>query len=296
MKDDDLSQWICIARTGTFNDSDGNPHTFTRSDLEQIAGSYDPKQSEAPLVFGHPKDTAPAYGWVRALKVEGERLLAQFAHVAGEVRECVAKQRYKYVSMSLAKDKRRLLHVGLLGAAAPAIDGLGAVAFGGDDGVTISFSNDGGSTVDIEELARKVVALEAQVNKLTGEKDEAEKGKTAAEDEAKATGAEFAAFKGTVLSQKREQRMQALVESGKLTPAQLPDALSFATALAEVQAPVNFSAADGKQEQVSAEERYFRELENRPADLRAANFATQVPGHIAPAHDPAIHVDITGKL
>ncbi|MDR1659787.1 MAG: hypothetical protein LBR94_05540, partial [Desulfovibrio sp.] len=70
----DTTPWVCIARTGTFHDSQGRPHTFTAEDLDRISAGYDPAKAEAPLVFGHPKDSDPAYGWVRALKREGEKL------------------------------------------------------------------------------------------------------------------------------------------------------------------------------------------------------------------------------
>ena len=56
----DLTPWICIARAGTFQDAGGRAHTFTEDDLEAIRAGYDPAKSEAPLVFGHPKDSDPA--------------------------------------------------------------------------------------------------------------------------------------------------------------------------------------------------------------------------------------------
>lgn len=310
----ELSQWICIARTGTFHDSNGNPHTFTASDLERLAASYDPKQSEAPLVLGHPKNDAPAFGWVHALKCEGSKLFAQFAHVASEVKEAVAKHKYKYLSMSIARDKTRLLHVGLLGAAAPAIDGLGAVGFAEEqDSITINFSVNGGNdmTEDLQKrngaLEEQLKTLQAKYDKLSGEKGEAAKGKEKAEGEAKATAAEFAAFKSEIVTEKREKRIQALVDSGKLKPAEFANSLAFATALEEVETPVTFCAADGKQEQISAEELFLRDLENREADPRlgmVADFSIPVAQLPVPAHfaadqgvsGAAIPSDITGKL
>ena len=139
MSEKEATPWICIARTGTFHDSQGRPHSFSEADLETIRAGYDPSRSEAPLVFGHPKDSDPAYGWVSALKREGQKLFAQFAHVPAEVKKLVQDRRYRYVSMSLSPDKKRLLHVGLLGAAAPAIDGLAPAAFEAES-VTINFS------------------------------------------------------------------------------------------------------------------------------------------------------------
>ena len=85
--------WIAIARTGTFQDSEGRDQTFNAADLDAIAANYDPARLEAPLVFGHPKDSAPAYGWVTGLKRDGQKLFARLASVPGEVRELVGKGR-----------------------------------------------------------------------------------------------------------------------------------------------------------------------------------------------------------
>ena len=233
-----LTPWVCIARAGTFQDSQGREHSFTVSDLEAIRAGYTPETSEAPLVFGHPKDSAPAYGWVSALKREGAKLFAQFAHVPAEVKKMVQDRHYRYVSMSLSPDKRRLLHVGLLGAAAPAMEGLGPVEFEAD-GITVDFTtldspggtefaaansvppgdanSHGGNMASVEELQKQVGELTAQVKALTrgnGElkakledgdkaKGEAEKGKKDAEDKASKAAADFAAYKGAVEGEKR---------------------------------------------------------------------------------------------
>ena len=132
--------WIAIARTGTFQDSEGRDQTFNAADLDAIAANYDPARLEAPLVFGHPKDSAPAFGWVTGLKRDGQKLFARLASVPGEVRELVGKGRYRYVSMSLTPDKKSLRHVGLLGAVPPAIDGLGPVELAGEPGIIINFT------------------------------------------------------------------------------------------------------------------------------------------------------------
>jgi hypothetical protein len=316
MDTENASPWVCIARTGTFEDSQGRPHTFTEADLEAIRAGYDPSKSEAPLVFGHPKDSDPAYGWVSALKREGEKLFARFRCVPAGVKKLVQDRRYRYVSMSLSPDKKRLLHVGLLGAAAPAIDGLAPVSLA-TDGVSINFSipdtvpEDGGN-MNPEELQRQIGALNEQIKALQKEngdlkarltessrgKDEAEKGKKDAEEKSAKAAAEFAAFKGKIVADAREARVMALVNAGKLEPSKKDETLSFAAALARVQQPVNFSAPDGRKEEISVEERYFRELEARPVDPRFLNFTreTPLPGHAAQLPADAVPADITSKL
>ena len=165
---------IAIARTGHFTDSQGRPQSFSEADLDAIAASYDPAKLEAPLVFGHPAASDPSFGWVKSVQREGGKLFAQLAQVPDSVRKLVQDGRYKYVSMSLMPDRKTLRHVGLLGAAVPAIDGLGPVSLSGDsDAVTINFAQ-GDGTMTVEELQAQVKALTTERDDLKG-KLEAEK-------------------------------------------------------------------------------------------------------------------------
>ena len=295
-----MPAWIEIARTGTFADSMGRPQTFTARDLEAIASAYDPLKRDAPLVFGHPEsDAAPAFGWVERLKSEGGKLLATFADVPQEVRELVAKGHYRHVSMSLMPDRTTLRHVALLGAAQPAIDGLKAVSFAADEGaITIEFAATGGEgdAMTIEELQRQVGQLQAQLETVTNEnkslkkqlseagtaKTSAETAKAEAEKKAEKVSADFAAYRNTIETERREARVSALVKAGKLKPAEKADTLAFAAALAARGGSVDFAAPDGaggsKTEKISLEERYFRELEARPVDGRFMEF-TAPPRH-----------------
>lgn len=291
--------WIAIARTGTFTDAAGRPQTFTTGDLDAIAASYDPATLEAPLVFGHPTTNAPAYGWVTSLKRQGEKLFASFAQVPDAVRQLVAQGQYKYVSMSLMPDRKRLRHVGLLGAAVPAIEGLGAVELAdGAEEIRINFANTDNSTHQgvtmptPEELQQQIGALQQQLESLKTENAELKKKleetdttADAVKKDAENTAAEFAAYKNGVQTSTRKERVAALVAAGKLAPAEQDGVLSFAATLAQVSTPVEFSAPDGTKHSISAEERYFCELEARPADERFTDFAAHAP---APAHAQAV--------
>lgn len=306
----DKSKWIEIARTGTFTDSAGRPQTFTEQDLDAIARTYDPDRRDAPLCIGHPKDNAPAFGWVEKLKHEGAKLFATFAHVPGEVKKLVAKKHYRHVSMSLMPDRVSLRHVALLGAAQPAIDGLRAVELNdGGDAITVDFAADGGEGDDmtVEELQRQVGQLQAQLEALKTEntdlkkkadthkqdKDKAEAAKTDAEQKAEKAGADFAAYRGKIETERREARVAALVQAGKVKPAERADVLDFAAKLAGKDGTVDFAAPDGKRETLTLEERYFRDLEARPVDERFTMDFAAPPAHgghaggRAPAWDPA---------
>ncbi|MCX4310093.1 MAG: hypothetical protein OSJ28_07330 [Desulfovibrio sp.] len=308
------SSWIEIARAGTFTDSAGRPQTFTDSDLAAIANAYDPAKRDCPLVFGHPKtDAAPAFGWAEKLKAEGGRLLAQFGQVPDAVKKIVADGHYRHVSMSLMPDRKTLRHVALLGATQPAIDGLKAIELASrEDCITVDFSTstegkempDNESQREIGALKERLAALEkenahlkeqAKGHKDGKEKAEAEK-KAAEEKEAK-TAADFAAYKGAIENEKREARVAALVESGKVRPAEKAAILSFAMALASQNTTVDFAAPDGKIEKVSLEERYFRELESRNPDCRIIEFSAP-PKHVAEANAASFFdaSELTSKL
>ncbi len=330
------SSWIEIARAGTFTDSAGRPQTFTDSDLDAIANAYDPAKRDCPLVFGHPKtDAAPAFGWAEKLKAEGGKLLAQFGQVPDAVKKIVADGHYRHVSMSLMPDRVTLRHVALLGAAQPAIDGLKAVELAAavapkgltdgdrnplknvdvapsrEDGITIEFVNNTGGNMPESEAQREIGALKERLAALEKEnahlkeqakghkdgKEKAEAEKKAAEEKEAKTAADFAAYKGAIENEKREARVAALVESGKVRPAEKADVLSFAMALASQNTTVDFAAPDGKTEKVSLEERYFRELESRNPDCRIIEFSAQ-PKHAAEANAASFFdaSELTSKL
>lgn len=316
-------KWIEIARTGTFTDSSGRPQTFTERDLAAIASAYDPTRRDAPLTFGHPaSDSAPAFGWAEQLKSEGGKLFARFRDVPEKVRELVAGGHYRHVSMSLMPDRVSLRHVALLGAAQPAIDGLKAVEFkDGGDAITVDFAaavatkeaTDGdskdaaasgeGDIMTVEELQRQIGQLTAQLETLKAEnaslkkqaesskqdKEKAETAKVDAEKKADQAHADFAAYREKVEGERREARVAELVKAEKA------GVLDFAAKLAAQGGTVDFAAPDGGTESLSLEERYFRDLEARPADERGAEFSAP-PAHAGGQQDNINPAELTAKL
>lgn len=307
------NKWIEIARTGTFTDSSGRPQTFTERDLAAIASAYDPTRRDAPLTFGHPaSDSAPAFGWAEQLKSEGGKLFARFRDVPEKVRELVAGGHYRHVSMSLMPDRVSLRHVALLGAAQPAIDGLAAVEFAdGGNAITVDFAvrQQGDDSMTVEELQRQIGQLQGQLEALRAEnaslkkqadshkqeKDKAEAAKTEAEQKAEKAGADFAAYRGKVEGERREARVAELVKAGKVKPAEKSGVLDFAAKLAAQGGTVDFAAPDGGTESLSLEERYFRDLEARPADERGAEFSAP-PAHAGGQQDNINSAELTAKL
>lgn len=116
---------------------------FTEDDVQQIIDNYNPEDYEAPIVIGHPKKEDAAFGWVEGLKREGKKLLAKFTQVEPNFQEAVNQGRYKKVSVRLRKTDKgwTLRHVGFLGAAPPAVEGLKPIQFTEDsDDVDCEFS------------------------------------------------------------------------------------------------------------------------------------------------------------
>lgn len=133
-----MKDWIAIFKIGTHTDSNGVTKEWTEKELDNIVSSYDPQKHEAPVVIGHPKDNAPAYGWIEAVKREGDILYAKMKGLIPEFVDMVKKGMFKKRSISLYPDGA-LRHIGFLGATPPAVKGLPDFAFGDEGGLTIEF-------------------------------------------------------------------------------------------------------------------------------------------------------------
>lgn len=144
-----------IFKSGSFVAMSGQKYEFTEADLKASARAYDPALHEAPMVIGHPKDDAPAYGWINSLGFEeGAGLFAEPTQVDPGFAELHQAGRYKKRSASFyAPDDPRnpkpgvyyLKHVGFLGANPPAVKGLKAANFADSDNlITIEFGEEAG--------------------------------------------------------------------------------------------------------------------------------------------------------
>ncbi|MDO5940632.1 peptidase [Burkholderia cepacia] len=123
---------------------------FSESDLEASARAYDPAKHEAPIVIGHPKHDAPAYGWVKALAAGSDGLSATPHQVDAAFAELVSAGRYKKISASFYLPDAAnnpvpgvyyLRHVGFLGAQPPAVKGLKPVEFSDADEGVVEFGD-----------------------------------------------------------------------------------------------------------------------------------------------------------
>ena len=148
--DDASMKRIHILRSGSFRDMNGTEVSFSATDLAATAAAYDPKLSESPLVVGHPKTDAPAYGWVASLSADADGLHATPHQVIPEFSDMVSAGNFKKISASLYPPTHPsnpkpgvwyLKHVGFIGAMPPAIKGLKQIELADDaDCVTIELA------------------------------------------------------------------------------------------------------------------------------------------------------------
>ncbi len=170
---------IEVLRTGTFVDANGRRVSISISDLNELADSYDSKIHESPLVAGHPKDNDPALGWAKSFKVVGNKLIGITREVHKNLSKAIKKGLYKKVSLSFydanstsnpVPGKKYIRHIGILGAAAPAVPGLKPLAFSDDEkGVT---------TIDLSYTERATISFMGRLRDFFIEKfglDEANK-------------------------------------------------------------------------------------------------------------------------
>ena len=145
-----MKKLIQIFKPGKHTAMNGVTLDFTESILIASAAAYDPAIFRAPLVVGHPKTDAPAYGWVDKLEYSDALMNAMPVDVHPEFAELVNKKTYPKVSASFYTPDSPsnpvpgvyyLKHIGFLGGAAPAIKGLTDASFATDEAGVVEFTD-----------------------------------------------------------------------------------------------------------------------------------------------------------
>lgn len=235
---------IKILRPGTFTDIHGTKVTFTQSDLDQVIASYDGESDPAPIVVGHPKIDAPAFGWIGSLAMENGVLVAHPSEVAPAFAEAVEAGHYRKISPQLYPPSSPnnpkpgswyLQHVGFLGGAAPAIKGLGTVAFSDALIGVVALSIDEDSMTTDTNTPPDAVAFAQREAKLA-ERETAIQAREAdqAKREATARHAEHVAF------------AEGLIADVKLAPAGKDKVVGLLDLL-DAQQPVAFGEGNANQ-------------------------------------------------
>ena len=123
-----------VFRAGDYGER-GNYDTET---LGAIARDYDPGRHEAPVTFDH-EQRGPAHGWVRRLRLMGDRLVASLRGLSPRLARSLRERRFPKRSVELYRrftgtGRPYLKAVSFLGAAAPAVKGLRDPVFSAEGG------------------------------------------------------------------------------------------------------------------------------------------------------------------
>lgn len=274
---------IEILRAGTHVDASGREYVFTRDDIAQMASSYDPKLSEAPIVVGHPKMHDVAYGWAKALHAEGDSLWAEPHQVEAQFAEMVEEGRFKTRSASVflptskgnpTPGKYYLRHIGYLGATPPAVKGLREAQFASGETEFAEFSS---TDMSVRWSLSTVRRMFGRLRDWLVETAGAERAQQVISDyELEQLSNDVAALNAEASAS------AAFSEAVPATPLikepSVPDiAANFAEREAELVK---------REERIAAEERRIKEAAAAAARDDAANFAEQLikEGRLKPAH------------
>lgn len=258
-----------IFRTGRHMAADGGEADWSEADLDRLASAYDPAYHEAPVVVGHPETNGPAWGWVRALRRVGDRLVATLDLVP-EFADILRRGLFRKRSVSLYRDLDGrgpyLRHVGFLGAVPPSVKALADAAFSeGGDRITFEF-NEKENPMSWKEKVKNLFtqAVDAMPERDTG--PGCGGGGTEAEAEAARKEAER---RGAVRA-----RIDALVSKGVVLPAWTAAGLSeFAESLPDGASNVlDFGEGAGKK---SPSAWFLDFLEVLPASVPLGETATR---------------------
>lgn len=255
-----MDEWIEVFKAGRHSDSQGRVRDWSVEDLDHAVATYDPGHHEAPLVVGHPKDNAPAYGWVEKAKREGDTLFVKSKQVDPAFREMLQAGRFKKRSISFYPDGT-IRHIGFLGAQPPAVKGLKDAQFQQGQHFT-QYEYDEGQTVkpapihhpdpeeidmgELEETKRKLADAEKAQQKAEADDAEAQKKLKEADDARKAQEAQFAEQRRQQAATERKRRFDELVAKGKVLPAEEKAVLEFANALEAGPTEYEFTEGAGK--------------------------------------------------
>lgn len=225
-----------IFKSGNHINSAGEVMNFSSNDLAQIANSYNVNSHEAPIVVGHPSENAPAYGWIKGLKVENNSLIADFGELDEDFKTLVKNGRYKKLSASFydpqskfnpTPNKWYLRHVGFLGAQPPAIKGLKQATFAENESIAsfeleVNFCETCAKNSSVEETAKTEKQIFNSTNGETNQMEEKLAQMQKKLDEANSKLANFEKEKAKqevdALVKENADFAESLIKEGKILP------------------------------------------------------------------------------
>lgn len=276
---------IELFRPGTFTAMTGQRMNFTSETLKKIADGYDPAVYDAPVVVGHPETNAPAYGWVKGLRMDGDRLKATVHNIDPAFAELVKAGKYRKVSASFympdhtnnpTPGKLSLRHVGFLGAQPPAVKGLKPVQFAeGDrlDRVAVVDVERAPTEANFSEEPTTVEELRQQVRALTG-----------LVHDLRAQNADFAQSEQVTKSRQNRAFIEGLIGEGRFIPGHAEQMIAFMDALDASGGTVQFSE-DGETVERGGADFLRQYLKSQPVQVHFAEFSA--PDAAAMGEEPS---------
>ena len=260
---------IPVFKPGTHTAVDGRKISFTLENCIDLAESFDPSLAGSPVVIGHPKLTAPAYGWAKSYEVKDGMVYAELEQINPEFAEAVNAGSYKNRSLSIylpdspgnpKPGHYYPRHIGFLGAAAPAIKGLPEVSFAessGENGAAEFSMAD-------EEFDENLISILANLRDLLIEK-------------AGIASADL------FLPQWRLESLRAISDRKQKEKEKMPQPLD--ASFAEQQA-----AIDAKNAELATREKALLEKEQTNKRAEFAAFADELvkSGKLLPAHKTTV--------
>src|ERR1035438_7391647 len=175
--------WIEIFRAGDY--SKAGKGVITADDLRRVVQNYDPTYHEALESLRHTTDDQPAYGWIDALMLDGDKLLARELRVDPKFLEARRQGKFKKRSAAFYQDDAGnvtgLRHLAWLGSGIPEVKGLQDITFDdhGQKFVSVDFNEE-------EPVAQETKSVAEQIKAFFVEHFGAsEAGKTFSEDDVK---------------------------------------------------------------------------------------------------------------
>jgi len=290
-----------ILSTGTWNSMQGKV-TFTKEDLQEIADNIsilvenDPEfKNGIPLKINlfkntNPENTRhggqPSFGWIKELKVKGEKLFAKITNIPKLIKEMIENKQYREVSSEIGFNRlvgnerlRKFLKgVALLGVELPAVENLNEFEQfyslnTEEDETSLSLTVETNTKtipeeeeeeeeMDLKELEQKLAKLQKDFDTMKEENATLKKENEKIKNEKKEADEKLAKSTSDKRSEEIKTFVKERVKEGKILPANEASTVSILESLSD-EKTVDFSK-DGKTEKVSPRELRQQEIEASP--------------------------------
>jgi len=289
-----------ILSVGTWNSMQGKV-TFTKEDLQEIADNLDTLITEdpeykngVPLKINlfkntNPENTRhggqPSFGWIKKLKVKGEKLFAKITDIPRLIKEMIENKQYREVSAEVGFNRlvgnerlRKFLKgVALLGVELPAVENLDEFeqfyrlnADESESSMSLTVETNSQNNpepeeeedMDAKELEAKNKKLEEENAQLKKDNEDAKAKETKATKEKAEADEKLSKSETAKRSEEIKTFVKEKIKEGKILPANEESSISILESLSD-EKTIDFSK-EGKDIKVSARELRQIEIEGSP--------------------------------